>query len=75
VSVDSTMRSNASVGPPIELLIYRADSLRLEHYLRLTEDDPYLLAVKRSWNENITQAFEALPHFEWHELPDRPRFD
>lgn len=75
VSVDSTMRSNASVGPPVELLVYEAGSLRLERYLRLAEDDPYLLEIKRSWNENITRAFDALPHFDWSELPDRPRFD
>lgn len=75
VSIDSTMRSNASVGPPIELLCYEADSLRLAHYLNLAEDDPYLLDVKRSWNEKITEAFNALPHFEWATLPDRPRFE
>ena len=74
VSIDSTMRSNASVGPPVELLCYETDSLRLEHYLNLQEDDPYLLEVKRSWNQNITAAFNALPHFDWGQLPDRPRF-
>ena len=75
VSIDSTMRSNASVGPPVELLIYYGGSLRLENYRRLTETDPYLLEIKRSWNENLTRAFEALPHFSWTSLPERPRFD
>lgn len=75
VSVDSTMRSNASVGPPIELLCYERDSLRLDRYLVLADDDPYLAEVKRSWNENIVRAFKALPHFEWGELPDRSRFE
>jgi hypothetical protein len=31
--------------------------------------------VKRSWNENIVQAFHALPHFQWQGLPQRPRFE
>lgn len=75
VSIDSTMRSNASVGPPVELLCYRRDSLRLEHYLNLGEDDPYLLEVKRAWNMRITEAFHALPHFQWSGLPQRPRFE
>lgn len=48
--------------------------MRLAHYLHPMEDDPYLLAVKRSWNENIVQALHALPHFQWHGLPERPRF-
>lgn len=75
VSIDSTMRSNASVGPPLELLCYQRDSLRLDRYLLLHEDDPYLAEVKRSWNENIVRAFRALPHFEWSGLPERPRFE
>jgi putative proteasome-type protease len=75
VSIDSTMRSNASVGPPLEVLCYQRNSLRIAHYLHLMEDDPYLLAVKRSWNENIVQAFHALPHFQWQGLPQRPRFE
>ena len=75
VSIDSTIRSNATVGPPIELLAYEADSLRLERYLNLGEDDAYLIEVKRSWNRNIVEAFRALPHFDWGQLPDRPRFD
>jgi len=75
VSVDSTMRSNATVGPPIELLCYERDSLRLDRYLMLREDDDYLLEVKRSWNENIVKAFRALPHFQWDDLPERPRFE
>jgi putative proteasome-type protease len=75
VSIDSTMRSNASVGPPVEILCYENDSLRLDKYLNLTEDDPYLLEVKRAWNQNITAAFDALPRFEWDALPQRPRFE
>jgi len=75
VSVDSTMRSNATVGPPIELLCYERDSLRLERYRMLREDDPYLLDIKKSWNENIVKAFQALPDFDWQSLPERPRFE
>ena len=65
VSVDSTMRSNAGVGPPVELLTYTPDSFRLGDYLCLAEDDPYLLTIKKSWNEKITQAFRELPRFTW----------
>ena len=75
VSIDSTMRSNASVGPPVEILCYEKDALKLDKYLNLDEDDEYLLDVKRSWNQKITEAFNALPHFEWGSLPQRPRFE
>ena len=74
VSIDSTMRSNATVGPPIELLSYAAGSLRPGRYLCLEADDPYLLDVRRQWNQKLTQAFSELPHFRWTEVPQKPRF-
>lgn len=63
VSMDSTMQSNVTVGPPIELLIYEKDSLRLTRYLCLSEDDPYLVELRHSWAENIRAAFNNLPNF------------
>ena len=69
VSIDSTIRSNATVGPPVELMGYVRDSLTLDHYLKLDVDDDYLLDVKRAWNEQIVQAFNSLPHFQWHDRP------
>jgi putative proteasome-type protease len=65
VSIDSTMHSNVTVGPPIEVLIYEKDSLAFEHYLCLENDDPYLLGIKRAWDENIKKAFRDLPRFDW----------
>lgn len=65
VSMDSTMRSNLTVGPPIEVLIYRQDSLRLDERLRLTEDSPYLRELKKSWDSLIKQAFRQLPPIAW----------
>jgi putative proteasome-type protease len=75
VSIESTMRSNASVGPPIELMCYSRDQLRLSRYLRLHEDHPYLLEIRRAWNERIVQAFKGLPSIQWSDLPDGPETD
>ena len=61
VSMDSTMRSNATVGPPIELKLYSADSLRLGRRLVLAEDNDYLRALRASWQAGLQQAFEQLP--------------
>ncbi|MFK7830938.1 MAG: proteasome-type protease [Congregibacter sp.] len=62
VSVDSTMRSNATVGPPLECLFYRRDSLQpQELYTKLEERHPYLLELRQSWDANIRLAFENLP--------------
>ena len=62
VSIDSTMRSNATVGPPIELLYYKADSLSgPARYCKFEENDDYLVELRRSWDENIRSAFDSLP--------------
>lgn len=62
VSMDSTMRSNATVGPPIELLFYQADSLQAPaKYFKFMEDDPYWMLLRRSWNEKIVDSFTDLP--------------
>ena len=61
VSMDSTMRSNATVGPPVEYLVYPAGSFASGAHAVLAEDDGYLLRLRRSWAENIRTAFERLP--------------
>ncbi|MCB1856146.1 MAG: peptidase [Pseudomonadales bacterium] len=65
VSMDSTIRSNATVGPPIEVLVYEADSFNTAHYVRLDAEDTYLRDIKRSWDETLKAGFLALPLFEW----------
>ncbi len=61
VSMDSTMRSNASVGPPIDLLIYSANSQRLGTEVTFGEDDDYLRALRRAWQDSLKAAFDQLP--------------
>jgi putative proteasome-type protease len=62
VSVDSTMRSNATVGPPIECGFYRKGSLMgLESYVKLEENHPYLVRLRKSWDESLASAFRGLP--------------
>jgi len=61
VSMDSTIRSNATVGPPIELLIYQADSMKMGTRLVLLEDNPYLGELRRAWQEGLKATFERLP--------------
>ena len=61
VSMDSTMRSNAGVGPPIELMIYTAGSPGSHTHIVYGEDDPYLREVREAWAENLRLAFEQLP--------------
>lgn len=61
VSMDSTIRSNASVGPPVEMLMYRKDSFSLDEYYCFDDDDDYLLQLRRSWETKLREAIAALP--------------
>lgn len=65
VSMDAAMRSNLSVGPPIELLIYPAGQPTELRYLRFDEDDPYLFELSRAWAEGLKSVFMQLPRFDW----------
>ena len=64
VSMDSTMRSNLTVAPPIEIMMYQTDSFVLQHN-RFDEDDEYLRELKRSWDARIAEAFLQLPAVNW----------
>lgn len=61
VSMDSTMRSNASVGPPIELLIYKKHYLRLSQYRQFEDNDSCLLELRKAWDRKLREAFTDLP--------------
>lgn len=65
LSIDSTMKSNISVGPPIHLAMYETDSFILRHKLQLRLGDPYLAKIRNLWEESVRQAFEAMPNIEW----------
>ena len=65
VSFDSTMRSNLSVGMPIDLLCYEADSLQVNMRRRFDEGDPYFTALSRQWSEGVRQVFSRLPNLDW----------
>ena len=65
VSINSTIRSNLTVGPPVELLIYSTNALDEGRRLLFTEDHPYYRALGDAWNEGLRQALNGLPPFEW----------
>ncbi len=65
VSFDSTMRSNLSVGLPIDLLVYKNNSLKVEHRTRIKEGDAYWGSLHQQWNQGIQQLFSTLPDPTW----------
>ena len=65
VSFDSTMRSNISVGLPIDLLAYEANTLQIRLQRRVDEADPYFQMVHTQWGEGLRRVFAQLPDPDW----------
>ena len=65
VSFDSTMRSNLSVGMPIDMVSYRRDSLAVEMRRRFDDGDPYFVALSRQWSEGVRHVFGQIPALRW----------
>ena len=65
VSFDSTMRSNISVGLPIDLLVYETGSLKVALQRRIQEFDPYFQMVHHQWGEGLRRVFAQLPDPDW----------
>jgi putative proteasome-type protease len=65
VSFDSTMRSNLSVGLPIDLACYDTESLHLGFEHHITNQDPYFSQISRHWGEGLRGLFASLPSPDW----------
>ena len=61
VSFDSTLKSNLSVGLPLDMQIYESGSLRLGPSRRFERDDPYYLSISEGWSDALKTAFHSLP--------------
>jgi putative proteasome-type protease len=70
ISFDSTMRSNVSVGLPIDLVTYAKDSLRIQLQRRITETDPYFTMIHHQWGEGLRRVFAQLPDPYWEDAAE-----
>jgi putative proteasome-type protease len=68
LSLDAAMRSNVTVGPPLEVLLYHNDRLNFDTYRRFEADDPELDLMHARWEQSLRKAVEDLPnlHFDAH---------
>lgn len=61
VSFDSTIRSNLSVGMPLDVLVYRKNQLEMPSGYRVLEDDPYFEEIRTRWGAGLRKLLEDLP--------------
>ena len=65
LSFDSTLRANAAVGLPIDLVAYPKDSLAAGAARKIDADDPYFRTLRNRWGSALTRAFGDLPDPDW----------
>lgn len=65
ISLDSTIRSNLSVGLPLELAIYKTDSIDEPRHLKFDNSSVFYRDIQKKWGEGLKRAFKYLPRFEW----------
>ena len=63
ISFDSTLRSNLSVGLPIDLLIYRTDTFEVGEERRIKADDPYFRSLSEGWSKALRNAFANIESY------------
>lgn len=61
ISMDSTIRSNLSVGMPLDLLVYETNSLRVKTHVSIGLEDPYFQQLRSIWGDRLRQAFNDMP--------------
>ena len=77
VSMDSTIKSNLSVGLPLDLVVYQAGTLQSDRVVCIDHDNPYYRMLHSSWGERLRQVFDSIEDPQWNgghtELPLRVR--
>ena len=65
ISMDSTLRSNFSVGLPADLLVYRRDTQRIAVQERIEDDNEYFRSIRENWSDALRKAYRELPAPPW----------
>lgn len=68
ISMDSSIRSNLSVGMPLDLLIYERDALRIAHHCLIHEDSAYFAHIRKLWGTRLRECFAELPKPDWDNI-------
>ena len=72
ISMDSTVRSNISVGLPLDLLIYEKDALAVTRFVVIDESNAYFQMIRSSWGKQLKTVFEGIADPVWNGVPDVP---
>ena len=66
VSMDSTLKSNLSVGLPLDLLVYREGAYASDDYVCVDEHNPYFAMIRSTWGQRLREVFEGIEDPQWN---------
>jgi putative proteasome-type protease len=72
ISMDSTLRSNISVGLPLDLLVYEEGSLQVSKFVQIDHDNQYMGMIRGTWGARLKQVFQEIPDPTWRDAPVQP---
>ncbi|MGL4767412.1 MAG: peptidase [Formosimonas sp.] len=70
ISMDSTLRSNISVGLPLDLLCYEKNSLAVTKFTQITQDNQYYQMISKTWGARLREVFGEIDDPMWTNAPD-----
>ncbi|MFZ4552077.1 MAG: peptidase [Aquabacterium sp.] len=70
ISMDSTLKSNLSVGLPLDMLVYEADSLKVDKLINIDESNAYFRMIRSSWGQRLRDVFDSIPEPSWNGSAD-----
>lgn len=70
ISMDSTLRSNISVGLPLDLLVYETGSLAVTRFVTIDEKNQYFRMIRDTWGEQLKHVFEGIVDPVWNAAPE-----
>jgi putative proteasome-type protease len=69
ISMDSTLRSNISVGLPLDLLVYEEGRLHVTKFVRVDHHNQYMQMIRNTWGARLKQVFQEIPDPAWLDAP------
>ena len=70
ISMDSTLRSNISVGFPLDLLVYEKDALAVSRFVTIDEKNQYFQMIRSNWGTQLKSVFEGIADPVWNAAPE-----
>ena len=65
ISMDSTLKSDLTVGPPIDIAVYKKDQKKISYLKCLNTNDEDYSKVCDKWSDKVLQVFDTFPKFNW----------